>query len=124
MLIPSVPQYCGIRKKERRDAMQCFYNQKLLLWLSFIISFIISSNDAHASHAQGADITYQCLGGNQYQITLSFYRDCGGVTAPNTVTINCSSANCNQNYNVTLNQIPNTGQEVIPICPNVLTECS
>ncbi|HEY6162539.1 MAG TPA: PKD domain-containing protein [Bacteroidia bacterium] len=104
--------------------MQCRYNQKLLLWLSFIISFIITHNEAHASHAQGADLTYQCLGGNQYQLTLSFYRDCGGVNAPASVTINCSSASCNQNYNVTLLPLNNTGNDVTPICPNVTTQCN
>ncbi|MEW6468627.1 MAG: PKD domain-containing protein [Bacteroidota bacterium] len=104
--------------------MQCRYYQKLLLWLSFIIAFIITTSEAHASHAQGADLTYQCLGGNQYQFTLSFYRDCGGVSAPNNVTINLSSASCNQNFNATLNPIPNTGQDVTPVCPSITTQCS
>lgn len=104
--------------------MQCRYNQKLLLWLSFIIAFIFTTNEGYASHAQGADLTFQCMGGNQYQFTLSFYRDCGGVNAPNNVTINCSSVTCNQNFNATLNPIPNTGQDVTPVCPNIITQCN
>src|SRR3989304_9157794 len=104
--------------------MQCLYNRKLLLWPNFIIAFIIATSEVHASHAQGADLTFQCLGGNQYQFSLSFYRDCGGVNAPNNVTINLTSVTCNQNLNATLNPIPNTGQDVTPVCPNVITQCN
>jgi gliding motility-associated-like protein len=93
-------------------------------WTFFIIAFIQNQNEAHASHAQSADITYQCLGGNQYQITLSFYRDCAGTTAPNTAAINISSASCNQNFTTTLNQVPGTGQDVTPICASMTTQCS
>ena len=97
---------------------------RLLTWLSFILMFIQTSNEAFASHAQSADITYRCLGGNQYEISLSFYRDCAGVAAPGTVTINLASASCAQNYNLTLNQIPGTGIDVSPICTAFNTECS
>jgi gliding motility-associated-like protein len=86
--------------------------------------FIQSQNEAFASHAQSADITYQCLGGNQYQISLSFYRDCAGVAAPTTATINISSASCGQNLTLTLNPIPGTGIEVSPICTQMNTQCT
>jgi gliding motility-associated-like protein len=86
--------------------------------------FIQSQNEAFASHAQSADITYQCLGGNQYKISLSFYRDCAGVPAPNTATINISSASCGQNLTLTLNQVAGTGIEVSPICASMTTQCA
>lgn len=97
---------------------------RLISWLSFILMFIQTSNEAFASHAQSADITYQCLGGNQYQISLSFYRDCAGVAAPNTASVNISSASCGINYNLTLNPIPGTGIDVSPICASFNTQCS
>ncbi len=98
--------------------------KQVFVAISFLILFIQSQNEAYASHAQSADLTYQCLGGNQYQISLSFYRDCAGVAAPNTASINISSASCNQNFNVTLNRIANTGIEVTPICATMTTQCS
>ncbi|MCX6295115.1 MAG: PKD domain-containing protein [Bacteroidetes bacterium] len=97
---------------------------RLLTWLSFILMFIQTSNEAFASHAQSADITYRCLGGNQYEISLSFYRDCAGVAAPTTASINIASASCSQNYDITLNKIPGTGIEVSPICALLTTECA
>ncbi|MGZ4033453.1 MAG: PKD domain-containing protein [Bacteroidia bacterium] len=86
--------------------------------------FIQTSNEAFASHAQSADITYKCLGGSQYEISLSFYRDCAGAAAPTAATINISSASCGQNFNTTLNPIPGTGIDVSPICTLYSSQCS
>lgn len=97
---------------------------KVFFWISFIVMFIQAQNEAFASHAQSADITYQCLGGNQYQVTLSFYRDCAGVAAPTTATIDISSASCGQNLTLTLNRIAGTGTEVSPICTQMSTQCT
>lgn len=101
------------------------HTRKTWLWTAvIIITFVLGVGEAKASHAQSADITYQCLGGNQYQVSLSFYRDCAGVAAPNSVTVNVASASCNQNFNVTLNPIPGTGIEVSPICVSMNTNCN
>jgi gliding motility-associated-like protein len=97
---------------------------RVFVLISFLILFIQSQNEAYASHAQSADITYQCLGGNQYQISLSFYRDCAGVAAPNTAQVDISSASCGQNLSLTLNRIQGTGIEVSPICSQMNTQCS
>jgi gliding motility-associated-like protein len=69
----------------------------------FCLSLTLSFKTADASHAQGADFSYQCLGGNSYKISLSFFRDCFGISAPTSATVNLSSQSCGQNINVTLN---------------------
>ncbi len=104
--------------------MATIYRFKIIYWISFIILFIQNQNEAHASHAQSADLTYKCLGGNQYEISLSFYRDCAGVAAPNSVTINFTSVSCNQNFNATIFPINGTGNEVTPICNANQSQCS
>ncbi len=96
-------------------------NKKLLTTLLF--SFLIVAS-IKATHVQGGDITYRCLGGNQYEISLALYRDCAGVAAPTTVSINYRSASCGINQNVTLNRITGTGIEVTPICPSLATQCT
>lgn len=95
----------------------------LLFYTSFIISFIVCKNEVYASHAEGADLTYKCLGGNQYELTVSFYRDCYGINAPSSATVNCLSQSTNQNFNITLQPIPGTGQEVSLVCLGLITEC-
>ena len=76
--------------------MKTLYYLSQKLWLVISIFSLLISHKTYATHAQSADITYQCLGNNQYQINLSFYRDCAGVNAPNTVTIDINSVTCNQ----------------------------
>lgn len=95
-----------------------------LVLLLFFFPFLFWSNHAFGTHAQSGDLTYECLGGNQYRITVKFYRDCAGVNAPGTVTIDLSSASCNQNFTTTLNPLPGTGQEVTPICSSLQTQCN
>lgn len=104
--------------------MKTTSTRNYLRLLLSILAFNFASTESYASHAQSADLTYTCLGGNQYQINLSFYRDCAGVAAPNTVNITISSATCGQNFNTTLNRIANTGNDVTPICTNMQTVCS
>ena len=97
--------------------------QRLKL-LTVVLAALLTSGNLFATHAQSADITYQCLGGNQYQIQVSFYRDCAGVAAPNTVAVNLFSATCNQNFNITLNKIPGTGVDVTQVCSTINTQCN
>ena len=43
------------------------------LLVMFLMSFGIP---ARASHIVGGEVTYKCLGGNQYEITITIYEDC------------------------------------------------
>ena len=76
------------------------------------------SKEARATHAMGADLTYECIGPNQYRVRLSFYRDCAGVSPGGTQTLNYRSTTCGQNSNVTLNLLSGYPIEVSPLCPS------
>jgi gliding motility-associated-like protein len=97
---------------------------RVIFWMILLSAMFIINKSSYATHAQGADITYQCLGGNQYQINVSFYRDCSGVNAPNSIVINTSSVQCGQSFNTTLNQIAGTGNDITPICNTATTVCN
>ncbi len=71
----------------------------------------------------GSDLTYRCLGGNSYEITLSFYRDCAGIDADPTAEIFFQSS-CFPASSFTISLIPGTGQEIGPACPNNTTTCN
>lgn len=90
----------------------------------FFVLFIGQPNTSIASHTMGADLTYQCLGGDQYQITLSFYRDCSGISPDNKATIKINSASCNISTSIDLQKNSGTGQEITPICPTAKTTCN
>lgn len=104
--------------------MSNIYTHGWKVLICLIIAFIQTNTEAYASHAQGGDLTYTCLGGNQYRLRLAFYRDCSGTNAPASVNIDISSATCNQNLSVTLLPINGTGQDVTPICPSMTTVCN
>jgi len=89
-----------------------------------IFSLFLFINNVSASHFAGADLSYTCLGGNTYQITYSFYRDCSGVPEPGSVpmSFDCSS-NPAFNFTATLFKIPGTGQEITPGCSALPTRC-
>ena len=55
--------------------------KKLILFIG-VVGFVLSSKQVNASHAAGLDLTYECISTNQYRVTLTFYRECGGINAP------------------------------------------
>jgi len=97
---------------------------KKLFTILALILFLSSPNILKASHFAGADLTYTCMGGNTYRITYSFYRDCSGVAAPSTISINFScSSNSAYNFSVLVMRIPGTGQEITSSCSASPTSC-
>ncbi|MBL7928762.1 MAG: gliding motility-associated C-terminal domain-containing protein [Bacteroidia bacterium] len=91
--------------------------------LTLVVAICANYNRAAATHAAGADLTYVWLGGNQYRLEVTFYRDCGGVSEPSNVTVNVKSA-CGHNFNVTANKIPGTGQEITVPCQTSASTCT
>ncbi|HRH67713.1 MAG TPA: hypothetical protein PLU53_15560, partial [Bacteroidia bacterium] len=94
------------------------------IFLLPIILMIFSTQKATATHSAGADLTYTWVSGNTYTVTVSFYRDCAGVAAPGTITLNAKSVSCNKNQNYTLNLVAGTGQEITFPCGSVQTKCT
>src|SRR5215216_5170654 len=88
-----------------------------------LVMLLFSTQQSQASHSMGADLTYICLGGNTYQVTLTFYRDCIGIAAPTNPFVTINSANCGQSLGVTCYPRVGTGQEVTPACSSSVTTC-
>ena len=55
---------------------------KHLLLVFACLSFMLSSRPLHASHIAAADLSYECLGNDNYEFTLRLYRDCQGISIP------------------------------------------
>lgn len=87
---------------------------------------LLAPTVAHATHAMGGDITYECLGNNQYRVNMSFFRDCNGVSAP----VSCNngdlrftvrSAQCGANFNACF--VFQNMEVVTPICASAEDAC-
>ena len=88
---------------------------------------VLTNIQAHATHSMGMDLTYQCLGGDTFAITLTFYRDCAGINAPGQGSeplpdIDIISDSCNITLTRTLAFV--SMQELGAVCPTLITTCS
>ena len=92
--------------------------------LVLLICSLIGINESRASHAAGADLTYEALGNGQYLVTFSFYRDCYGITAPTTQTMTVSSFTCGFSQTFTMPRVPGTGQEITYTCDTSTSTCN
>lgn len=97
-------------------------NFRLLTVCLLLCASLFGINEAKASHASGADLTYTCLGNNQYQFQLSLFRDCEGIAAPTGATINFTSS-CGSSTSLSLTRQGN-GVEVSQLCPSQLGSSS
>ncbi|PCH98178.1 MAG: hypothetical protein COB85_02040 [Bacteroidetes bacterium] len=98
-------------------------NARIALIGILFISGILYSNKSDASHAMGMDLTYICLGGNDYEFTVNLYRDCSGINAPASLTININSASCGSS-NTLLLTATGPGVDISPLCASALSTCS
>ncbi len=98
--------------------------KKIFIAFLFAISF-----GSYASHISGGQITYNCLGNNVYQVTLTYFWDCAGGFNPGTSqfidVIGCAGG---QNLSLTVNQsslTPGDGVLAGGLCPSAstLTTC-
>jgi hypothetical protein len=71
--------------------MNRFLRISAFLLLGLSLGF---SRPAHATHAQGGDLTYTSLGNNQYRVVVHHFRDCSGIPAPTTLQLNCNPSGC------------------------------
>ena len=103
-----------------------FLTQLISKLAYFVVALFatLSSFDASATHSSGADLQYTWVSGNTFRVTVSFYRDCAGVAAPATITLNAKSASCVKNQNYTLNLDAASGQEITFPCRTVVTKCT
>lgn len=82
-----------------------------------LLSVAFLAGAARADHFSGATISYECLGGNQYRVSLDLYLDCSGSPiTPHTLTF---SNDCGVSFSLA-NLNPISVTEVSPLCPSQL----
>ncbi len=80
------------------------------------------TNEAKATHAMGADLTYECIGPNQYRVQLQFFRDCNGITPESNYIVQATSASCGSAIDVWVNQ-QGAPEVITPLCPGEEDAC-
>lgn len=91
--------------------------------LIILILTITGVKDLQATHATGADLTYQSLGNGVYRMTFTLYRDCYGISAPFSQMLYYSSASCNIINEAEMFRVPGTGIEITHPCSAAASTC-
>ncbi|MCY7361950.1 MAG: hypothetical protein LH629_07790, partial [Ignavibacteria bacterium] len=110
-------QLNNVAKVLSRSSRVCFFV------FATLMSSLLFINNANATHAAGADISYKWISGNTYKVTVSFYRDCAGNAAPTTISISVKSASLGSSFAQVLAKVSGTGQEITFPCGGV-TNCN
>jgi hypothetical protein len=76
------------------------------------LAIVLSMLTARATHMSGGEIYWDCLGNNQYRITMVIYRDCAGINVDPSYTLQVTSP-CG---NTTLVVSTPGGQEISQLC--------
>lgn len=92
---------------------------KILLLIPILL-LLFGSQQAKASHLYATEITYRCLGNNQYIVQLEAFQDCGGITAPTLASIQVVSS-CAGSQTISLPQTSLT--DITPVCPGGTSPC-
>lgn len=96
---------------------------RFALLVTMVLGFATSQN-LYATHITGSDISFRCLGGNNYQVLVAVYRDCSGTTMPTSIPINITRG-CASDTTITCVLNPSSSNiEVSQLCPNVTSTCS
>lgn len=94
---------------------------KTIRAFSLFFTLMITVFQSYASHVAGGNISYACIGPNQYSVSLVLYRDCAGIAPLNIEVLNYRSAACNVNANVNVNL--QTNVDITPLCPSATSAC-
>lgn len=90
-----------------------------------LLLLILFSLKGFSNHISGGEITYSCLGGNLYQIKLTYYWDCIGGFNPGTSQV-VSVNGCGNALSLTVTQstlTPGAGVSVAGVCPGYTLSC-
>ncbi len=97
--------------------------QILFLRITMVLWLLLScKTTADASHIMGSDLTYTCVGPNQYRVNIRVYRDCSGIDMPSSFSVSYSSVSCGVSGSLTATL--QSTSDITPVCPLQTSRCS
>ena len=88
----------------------------------FFTIYFLTTKSSFGSHVQGSELTYSCIGPNQYQVKLVVLRDCDGISMPTSFIVDYASTSCSisSSFTVTLQSF----QDITDLCPSQTSLCA
>ncbi len=103
--------------------------KKLIVFIKGMLGgmlMLASIVPAHATHLMGSDLTWQCLGNNEYKVILRMYRDCTGLPMSNTplgINYHCASNISISGGELFVSTPVINGLDVTPVCGDTCSKC-
>ncbi len=99
-------------------------NLRIIILLS--LTLIFTKINSYANHSAGMDLTYECLGGNQYEFTMKLVSFCkDNIALPANYNLQIESATCGEIRQIQLaKQAPASGIDITPFCVGTITDCT
>jgi gliding motility-associated-like protein len=100
------------------------FGRKFLMILLPVVLFAIPGRSL-ASHLVGGNLTYKCIDSTNriFEVELTVYRDCAGISLPGSVFIDYASTSCSYSSSRQIFPIAGTGKEISPKCSSTVTTC-
>ncbi len=93
--------------------------------LGLFLLISLWGNEAGATHLMGSDMTWKCKGKDTYDVVLTIYKDCNGITLEPTRTGGIQWKACGA---TTITQVTKVSKpivkEITPTCKKTCTRCS
>jgi len=95
------------------------------IFFLLVFFLIVAKIPVHASRIMGADISYQWISGNTFQVNLSVYRDCSSENPlPNRQKVYFSSFSCRPTQDSISMLLTGNPIDVTPLCNREPSNCS
>jgi gliding motility-associated-like protein len=109
--------------RQRKIKIKCLNSQKKLRMKKIVVLLVaialFLTEQTKASHIAGGDLSYVCLGNNQYQINLNLFVDCMGFDPGNEQIVDFAST-CGGTASLTVNVLNPGGTEISQLCESQL----
>jgi hypothetical protein len=92
--------------------------KKLAITLTILFTCL---TNAYSSHLSGGEISYTCVGVNQYEVTLKLFRDCDGVDLNDNEILSWNSVSCGASGSISLDR--ESMEDITPICVSEESSC-
>jgi hypothetical protein len=77
-----------------------------IVLITVALSSFLANTEVRASHVVGAELQYECIGGDSFIITLVIFRDCSGINVPGSFTLNGVNS-CGDAFNLNVDSVGN-----------------
>lgn len=91
-------------------------------FLITLLTILLSNYNTQAIQSPGAELTYQCMGGNSYRINFILYRDCSAIVPTDSQLVMITSS-CFSDTSIYIHANSSGPTQMVTSCSSEITTC-